>query len=138
YAAVTMARFGAVTLAYGPSAPRRGETAVTCWYLCARPGPWLDGRVSDAGGEPMRLRSLFPSIFAPTVIYEIANGAVAPVLALSALELGASPAVAGTVVALLGLGQLLGNVPSAVLVDRLGDRRAMIVAALAGGAGMVA
>jgi MFS family permease len=81
---------------------------------------------------------LAPSIFIPTVIYEIGNGAVAPVLALTALELGASPAVAGAVVALLGLGQLLGNVPSAALVNRVGDRRAMIVAACIAGTGMVA
>lgn len=84
------------------------------------------------------LRSLAPSIFIPTIVYEVGNGAVAPVLALTALELGASPAMAGMVVALLGLGQLLGTVPSAALITRVGDRAAMIIATGLAGAGMIA
>jgi len=93
--------------------------------------------VGDEGQDRFTLRSLAPSIFAPAAIYEIGNGAVAPVLALTALQLHASPAVAGAVVALLGLGQLLGNIPSAALVTRVGDRRAMIVAASVAGTAMV-
>jgi len=46
--------------------------------------------------------------------------------------------VAGAVVALLGVGQLGGNVPAAALVNRLGDRRAMIFSAALVGAAMVA
>jgi MFS family permease len=75
------------------------------------------------------LRSMAPSVFLPALVYEIGNGALAPVIALSALELGASAATAGFLVALLGIGQLLGDVPSAGLAARLGDRNAMVVAA---------
>ena len=91
-----------------------------------------------AGDETISLRSLTPSIFLPTVVFDIGNGAVAPILALTALDLGASPAQAGVVVALLGLGQLAGNVPAAALVNRVGDRRAMIISACLAGIGMVA
>ncbi|MBX6750838.1 MAG: MFS transporter, partial [Micromonosporaceae bacterium] len=94
--------------------------------------------MSVDGESRFTIRSLAPSVFIPTIVYEIGNGAVVPVLALTALELGASPAVAGVVVAVLGLGQLLGTVPSAALIDRLGDRKAMIIAAVVAGAGMVA
>jgi len=94
--------------------------------------------VSVDGGSSFTLRSLAPSVFIPTIIYEIGNGAVAPVLALTALELGASPAVAGVVVAVLGLGQLLATIPSAALVNRIGDRKAMVMAAVAAGVGMMA
>jgi MFS family permease len=81
---------------------------------------------------------LVPSVFLPTVVFDIGNGAVAPILALTALELGASPAIAGLVVALLGIGQLGGNVPAAAVVNRIGDRRAMIISAgLASAAMMV-
>lgn len=84
------------------------------------------------------LRSLVLPVFIPTIIYKAGNGAVIPVLALTALELGASPSVAGIVVALLGVGQLVGNVPSARLVTRVGDRAAMIISAGVAGVGMVA
>jgi MFS family permease len=75
------------------------------------------------------LRSMAPSIFLPALVYEIGNGAVAPVIALTALDLGASAGTAGFLLALLGIGQLLGDVPSASLAARLGDRNAMVVAA---------
>jgi MFS family permease len=77
----------------------------------------------------MRLRSLAPSVFLPALIYEVGNGAIAPVIALTALSLGASAAEAGVILTLLGVGQILGNLPSSFLVSRLGDRRAMMVAA---------
>ena len=77
----------------------------------------------------MKVRSLAPSVFLPAFIYEVGNGAIAPVIALTALSLGASPAEAGVILTLLGVGQILGNLPSAFLVSRLGDRRAMMVAA---------
>lgn len=75
------------------------------------------------------LRALAPSVFLPVFIYEVGNGAIAPVIALTALSLGASTALAGLILTLLGLGQIVGNVPSSFLVSRLGDRRAMMVAA---------
>ena len=85
----------------------------------------------------MRLRSLAPSVFLPALIYEIGNGAVAPVIALTALSLGASTAEAGVILTLLGVGQILGNVPSSFLVSRLGDRRAMMIAATVATGAMV-
>lgn len=86
----------------------------------------------------MTLRSLAPSVFLPALIYEIGNGAIAPVIALTALALGASTAVAGLVLTLLGLGQIIGNVPSSFLVSRVGDRRAMVIAAGVGATALVA
>ena len=77
----------------------------------------------------VRLWSLAPSVFLPALVYEVGNGAIAPVIALTALQLGASTAQAGLILTLLGVGQIFGNVPSSFLVNRLGDRRAMMVAA---------
>jgi MFS family permease len=78
-----------------------------------------------AGDQPngMTLRSLAPSVFLPALVYEIGNGATAPVIALTALGLGASTAAAGLILTLLGVGQIVGNVPSSLLVNRVGDRR---------------
>jgi MFS family permease len=63
------------------------------------------------------------------LVYEIGNGAIAPVIALTARDLGASTSIAALMLALLGIGQLLGDVPASWVADRLGDRHAMMVAA---------
>src|SRR4051812_4202028 len=84
---------------------------------------------------PPTLRWMIPSMFLPAMVYEIGNGAVTPVIAITALDLGASTGTDGLLVALMGIGQLVGDVPAAALAARLGDRRAMVVA---GGVSMAA
>jgi MFS family permease len=71
------------------------------------------------------------AVYGPTLVFAVGQGAVLPVIALSARELGASVGVAGLVVGLVGVGQLVGNVPAGVLAARVGERRAMIVAVFA-------
>ena len=78
--------------------------------------------------SPPTLLSMAPSVYLPAMVFEIGNGAVAPVIAITALDLGASAGTAGLLVALLGIGQLVGDVPAGALAARLGDRRAMVVA----------
>nr|WP_084473158.1 MFS transporter [Nocardia alba] len=65
-------------------------------------------------------------------------GAAAPVMALTALDLGATPAIAGLTVALVGLGQVLGDIPAGQVVTRLGERLSIIVASTAGALGVLA
>ncbi|MFE9611256.1 MFS transporter [Streptomyces sp. NPDC006012] len=74
------------------------------------------------------LRSLIPGVFLPTLVFEIGVGALAPVLALNARALGASVGTAGLVLALLGVGQILADVPAGALAARVGDRKAMLIA----------
>jgi MFS family permease len=78
--------------------------------------------------EPFRLRSVAASVYLPSLLYGIGQGAVAPVIILSAVELGASAAVAFLVVAFAGLGATLANLPAGQLVARIGERRSMHVA----------
>jgi len=80
---------------------------------------------AGAGGT---LREIAPSVLLPALIYEIGNGAIAPIIALTALDLGSGAVTAGYMVALLGVGRVLGNVPSSRVTDHLGDRRAMLAA----------
>jgi MFS family permease len=75
------------------------------------------------------LLSLVPAVFLPALTFETGMGALAPVLALSGRALGASVGAAGLVLALLGVGQILGDVPAGALAARLGDRKAMLIAA---------
>jgi MFS family permease len=74
------------------------------------------------------LRSLGLSVYLPTLLFSVGQGAVIPIVALAARDLGASPAVAGLVVALRGIGILSFDVPAGWLVSRFGERRAMAVA----------
>jgi len=68
--------------------------------------------------------------FGPSLLYGISNGAILPVVALTARELGASFALAGLISALIGVGSLVSNIPSALLTARYGERRAMAGAAV--------
>lgn len=74
------------------------------------------------------LRSVAASSFLPALVYEIGSGAIAPILVLTASDLGASASRAALMLALLGIGRVIGDVPAAMIADRIGDRRAMIVA----------
>ncbi|MGH3421553.1 MAG: MFS transporter, partial [Streptosporangiaceae bacterium] len=64
------------------------------------------------------------------MINSLGQGAVIPVIALMARHVGAPVPVAGAIVGLRGLGTMLGDVPAGAVVTRLGDRRAVLVAAV--------
>lgn len=74
------------------------------------------------------LRQIAPAVYGPTLLFAIGQGAVFPVVALSARELGAGIGTASLVVALLGVGQIIGNIPGGALSQRVGERRAMVLA----------
>ena len=76
------------------------------------------------------LRRLAVPAFGPSLLFGLCEGLILPVLALTARALGASLAVAGVVVALVGVGSLLANLPAAALTARFGERRAMVGAAV--------
>lgn len=81
--------------------------------------------------SPADWRRLGISIYLPMALSTIGTGAVAPLLALRALDLGATTAQAAFVVTLLGIGGLVGALPAGVIAGRFGEKRAL-VGALAG------
>ncbi|HEY2042634.1 MAG TPA: MFS transporter [Jatrophihabitans sp.] len=83
------------------------------------------------------LRSILIPAFGPAVMFGVAEGAVLPVVALSARDRGASVAMASVVVALIGVGSLLSNIPSAVITTRFGERKAIIAAAAVSAIAMI-
>lgn len=87
-------------------------------------------------GAPFRLRSVAVSAYGPSLLYGFASGVIAPVVAISAIERGASIAVAGLVVSLMGIGSLVSNIPAGVMTTRFGERRSMIWAAGINAAGL--
>lgn len=62
------------------------------------------------------------------MLYGIGQGAIAPVIPLSARELGASVATASLVVAMIGIGRVVGDLPAGQVAMRWGERRAMLAA----------
>lgn len=74
---------------------------------------------------------LFWPVLAPSVLFGVAAGATVPVSVLAAVQLGASTALASLVVALVGAVSLATTVPAGSLIDRVGDRRAMLLATAA-------
>lgn len=83
------------------------------------------------------MRAVALAVYVPSVLYGVGQGAIAPVVALSALRLGASPGVAGVVVALTGVGQIAGDLPAGQLAARYGERRAMLAATGLAGVALV-
>lgn len=83
-----------------------------------------------SASDSFSLRRIALPAFGPSLMFGIGEGAIFPVLALSARDLGASSAVAGVIVALVSIGSVLANVPAAIVATRYGERRAMVGAAI--------
>lgn len=84
-----------------------------------------------------RLREVALTAYGPTVVSAIGHGAVLPMLALRARELGADLGTAAFVVALLGIGQLIASLPAGALVARVGERRALVGAGVLDACAMI-
>lgn len=97
-------------------------------------------RLPDQAGQTpgeFRLRSVAVAAFAPATLFGLAEGAMLPVIVPSAFERGASTSIAALIAALLGIGSLVTNIPSGVLATRIGERKAMLVAAAVTLAGLL-
>lgn len=79
-------------------------------------------------GTASYLRQLVLPAYLPAALYGIGQGAILPVIAHSAQSLGASVALAGFAMALVGVGKIVADLPVGALVTRIGERRAMLVA----------
>ncbi|MGO1516996.1 MAG: MFS transporter [Arthrobacter sp.] len=90
---------------------------------------------SQPGGGPP-LRTLIFRIYAPSLLYAVGRGSILPVIALSARGHGSTVAEAALVITLMGVGSLITNIPASLLIARLGERTAMIGAALWASVGM--
>ncbi|WP_426003802.1 MFS transporter [Paenarthrobacter sp. NyZ202] len=78
------------------------------------------------------LRSIAIPAFGPALLFCMGEGAVLPVIALSARDLGASVAVSALIVTLIGLGSWLFNIPASIITIRFGERWAIVGAGAAG------
>jgi MFS family permease len=86
--------------------------------------------------EEFHLRSIAVAAYGPATLFGLAQGSMLPVIALSAIDRGASPSIAALIGALLGIGSIVTNIPSGILATRIGERKSMLVAAVATAAGL--
>lgn len=77
-------------------------------------------------------RSLAKSIYLPSFLFSAAEGALLPILPVSAVLFGFSLAEAALVTTVLMLGGFLFEVPAARITSFIGERRAMLFATLLG------
>nr|WP_281389079.1 MFS transporter [Brevibacterium renqingii] len=70
-------------------------------------------------------------VLVPFLLFAVGLGAIMPILVLGALSLGSTQAFAAAIVGIMGAVSLMATVPAGILIDRLGDFRAMAVATLA-------
>jgi MFS family permease len=76
------------------------------------------------------LRRIAVSAFGPSLLFGIGEGAILPVIPLTARDLGASPSMAALIAMLIGLGSLLSNIPASLITLHRGERWALVAAAL--------
>jgi MFS family permease len=79
--------------------------------------------------DDFRLRSVAIAAFAPAALFGLAEGALLPAIAPSAFDRGASPSIVALIGSLLGIGSIVTNIPSGILATRVGERKAMVIAA---------
>lgn len=76
--------------------------------------------------EPFEWKKLAVPVYGPSMLFGLGEGAILPVIALSARNLGASVAMAALVVTLIGIGSLLTNIPASLITARFGERWAIV------------
>ena len=84
------------------------------------------GRARRPG--PFRISSLIWSVYAPSFLLATGSGFLFPILPGFASSLGAGMGLIGLAIAAVGIGNMVGDVPAGLLVDRMGRKRAMILA----------
>lgn len=77
-------------------------------------------------------RSLAAPIYLPSLLITGAEGALLPILPVTAVSYGLSLAEAGVVAAVLMIGTMLFEVPASRLTNRIGERNTMLLGAVLG------
>ncbi|MFN8192929.1 MAG: MFS transporter [Nocardioidaceae bacterium] len=88
-----------------------------------------DRRPAEQGS--FRLGSIAVPAYGPTLVASVGHGAILPLVALHARELGASVSQAALMVGLVAVGQLLNSLPAGAVVARIGERRALTLTGVA-------
>ena len=86
---------------------------------------------------PFKISSLNLPVFAPSLLFGIAEGSLLPIIPASAGALGASLPTAAIITGLVMVGTLVADIPAARLINSIGERKAMLSAAVIGSVGVL-
>lgn len=84
--------------------------------------------------EQFRKRRLAAPVYLPSFLITAAEGALLPILPVSAVGYGYSLAEAGIVTAVMMVATLVFEIPAATITNRIGERRAMLLGTAIGAA----
>ena len=82
------------------------------------------------------LRRIALPAFGPSLLFGLGEGAILPIIPLTARDLGASVPTAALVVGLISIGSLLNNIPASLITMRWGERWAIVAAGIWSALGM--
>jgi MFS family permease len=86
---------------------------------------------------PFSLWRIAVPAFAPSLLFGLGEGAILPIVPLTARDLGASVPMAALVIAMIGIGSLFNNIPASMITMRWGERWAIVAAGVWSGLGML-
>jgi len=76
------------------------------------------------------LRQIALTAFGPSLLFGLGEGAILPVIPLTARAMGASVSVTALLVGLIGIGSLLSNIPASLITMRHGERWTIVAGAI--------
>ena len=76
------------------------------------------------------LRRIAVPAFGPSLLFGLGEGAILPVIPLTALALGASVPMTALLVALIGIGSLVSNIPASLITMHRGERWTIVAGAI--------
>jgi MFS family permease len=82
--------------------------------------------------EEFRKRRLVAPVYLPSLLFTAAEGALLPILPVSAVLYGFSLAEAAIVTTVLMIGTFIFEIPAARITSKIGERKAMLISAVMG------
>ncbi|WP_424464712.1 MFS transporter [Pseudoclavibacter helvolus] len=86
---------------------------------------------SSSNGKPKKeatLAQVTLLALLPSFVFAIGEGAIIPIIPTVAVSLGSSIELAGFIAGSLMIGQMIGDLPAGAVVQRMGEKRAMLAA----------
>jgi MFS family permease len=90
-----------------------------------------------ANTQAFKISSLNFPVFTPSLLFGIAEGSLLPIIPASAGALGADLPTAAAITGLVMVGTLVADIPAAKLINRIGERKAMLTASVVGSFGVL-
>lgn len=90
-----------------------------------------------ANTKAFKISSLNFPVFTPSLLFGIAEGSLLPIIPASAGALGADLPTAAIITGLVMVGTLFADIPAAKLINRIGERKAMLTASAVGSFGVL-